>query len=312
MVGNGPSWSLLVLLAALAVLAVAASALDRALADQAAGRTVSRAVVLDPLVAGLRLLFVARRSTRTSDGLLWRLGAGTVLTVPVLAAVVVPLGGRAVADLSIGVVWYTALVALLWVGVFLVGWGGNSAYALVAGYRFVAQALAYEMPLALSVITAATAAHSLRVGALVQAQQHLWFVVWMPAAFVVYLIGALALSFWGPFATPVAPDLAGGVLVDVSGVDRLLVRAGQYVALVSAAAFAVPVFLGGGLGPVLPPWLWSLLKTVAVLAVLVTARSRLPLVRMDRFEELAWVVLIPLVLVQLLVVCIVILATPLA
>ena len=64
---------------------------------------------------------------------------------------------------------------------------------------------------------------------------------------------------------------------------------------------AVPLFLGGGAGPVLPAWAWSAVKTLAVLALLVWGRRRLPVLRADRYAELAWVVLIPLAIVQALV-----------
>jgi NADH-quinone oxidoreductase subunit H len=48
-------------------------------------------------------------------------------------------------------------------------------------------------------------------------------------------------------------------------------------------------------------------KTAAVLAALVWLRHRFPTVRMDRYTELAWVVLIPLTIAQALVVAIVVL-----
>jgi NADH-quinone oxidoreductase subunit H len=115
------------------------------------------------------------------------------------------------------------------------------------------------------------------------------------------------MAFWGPFGHPVADDLAGGVPGELSGPDRLIFSAGRYALLTVVAAAAVPLFLGGGSGPVLPAWAWSLVKTCAVLAVLVWARHRLPVLRMDRFMEMAWVVLIPAMLLQALVVAIVVL-----
>jgi NADH-quinone oxidoreductase subunit H len=74
----------------------------------------------------------------------------------------------------------------------------------------------------------------------------------------------------------------------------------------AAAAMAVPLFLGGGAGPLLPQWLWTVLKTAAVLGLLVWLRSRVATVRMDRFAEFGWMVLIPLTLLQALVVAIVV------
>jgi NADH-quinone oxidoreductase subunit H len=59
-------------------------------------------------------------------------------------------------------------------------------------------------------------------------------------------------------------------------------------------------------GPVLPDWLWSLVKTAAVLAVLVWVGRRLPTIRMERFTEVAWMVLVPATLLQALFVSIVV------
>lgn len=306
-VETAPLWSVGVLVVVVGALAYAAAALDAALAAATYGRPVTAGVLASPAWGAVRLLLTARRTTVTPDAVVWRVGGGGVPVAALLASVVTPLGPYAVADLDIGVVWWTALMALLWALVWLAGWGPDSAYPLVAGYRFIAQALAYEMPLALSVIAAALGAGSLRLGAIVADQRDLWYAAWMPVAFVVYLICALALAFWGPFGGPVAADLAGGAQAELSGVDRLVFLAGRYVVLTAAAAFAVPLFLGGGLGPLLPGWAWSLLKTAAVLALLVLARHRLPLARMDRFEEVAWMVLVPAVVAQLLAVALVVL-----
>ncbi len=213
-------------------------------------------------------------------------------------------------DLEVGVVWFNAMEILAWASVWLAGWGANSAFGLVGGYRFVAQGLAYELPHMFVLTTAAIGAGSLRVADIVAAQRELWFVVWMPVAFVVFLGSVSAMAFQAPFDQPVRSDIAGGATAELSGVDALVLRAGRWLLLVSGAAMAVALFLGGGLGPVLPAWLWSLLKTAAVLAALVWAGRRMPTIRMERFEELSWMVLIPLSLVQALAVSLVVLAGP--
>jgi NADH-quinone oxidoreductase subunit H len=53
---------------------------------------------------------------------------------------------------------------------------------------------------------------------------------------------------------------------------------------------------------------WSAVKTLAVLALLVWGRRRLPVIRADRYAELAWVVLIPVAIAQALAVALVVLA----
>ncbi|SFB56564.1 NADH-quinone oxidoreductase subunit H [Amycolatopsis marina] len=292
----------------LVAFALAAAALDTGLAARAAGSGGNfRATVTAPLRSVAGLLVQQRRRTLAADTLLWR-GSGVVLlTAAVLASFVTPLGHWAVGDLSVGVVWFNAMEIVAWAAVWLAGWGANSAFGLVGGYRFLAQGLAYELPHMFVLTTAALGAGSLRIADIVAAQQDLWFVVWMPVAFVVFLVSVLAMAFFSPFDHPVSHDIAGGAMAEMSGVDRLVFVGGRWLLLVSGAAMAVPLFLGGGLGPLLPAWLWSVLKTAAVLAALVWAGRRLPTIRMDRFEEIAWIVLIPVTLLQALVVAVVVL-----
>lgn len=301
MVEQAPWWGALVLPVVLVAFAAAAVAFDNALAAERVGL---RAAVAAPVRSVAGLLVQQRRRTLAADTVLWR-GAGVVLLVAaVMASLATPLGRWAVSDLSVGVVWFNAMEIVAWAAVWLAGWAGNSAFALVGGYRFVAQGLAYELPHMFVLTTAAIGAGSLRIGDIVAAQRDLWFVVWMPVAFVVYLVSVLGMAFFRPFDQAVGRDIADGALAEMSGVDRLVFVAGRWVLLVSGAAMAVPLFLGGGAGPLLPDWLWSLVKTAAVLAVLVWVGRRVPTVRMDRYVEVAWMVLIPATLLQALFVSI--------
>ena len=278
----------------------APAATDAALAARAAGRP-ARSALAAPFAGTARLLVAQRRATLAPDVLLWRLGLVTVPAAGMLAALVIPFGSVTASRMSVGVVWFNAMEVLTWAGLWMAGWGANSALSLVAGYRFVAQGLAYELPLMFALISAAAGAQSLNVAVIAAAQSHLWYAVWMPAAFAVYLASVYAFSFLGPFAYPAGTDLAGGVLAELSGVDRLVIEAGRWLLLAAGAGMAVPLFLGGGAGPALPAWAWSAVKTLAVLALLSWARHRLPVLRADRYAELAWVVLIPLTVTQALV-----------
>ncbi len=303
-----PGWSVLVLPMVLAVMTWAAVALDGALTARAAGGPAGGAAVLAPLRETARLLIGQRRTTPAADRVLWRVGGAVLPVAAVLAAAVMPLGQRPVADLSIGVVWFNAMEVLAWASVWMVGWGANSVLGLVGGYRFVAQGLAYELPHMFAIITAALAAGSLRMTSIVDAQTGLWFVAIMPVAFVVFLLSTVAMAFWGPFDGPVGRDVAGGAAAELSGVDRLVFAGGRWLLLVVSAATAVPLFLGGGAGPLLPAWAWVAVKTTAIMALLVWLRRRFPTVRMDRYTEFAWLVLIPLTIAQALVVALVVLA----
>ncbi len=300
-----PGWAI-VGLAILGVLALTAAMLDGALAARAGGGPGgTMGGLVRPFGEAARLMRQRRRTTVEADGLLWRLGGAGLLVVAALMVTVVPLGEWTIFDLDVGVMWFNAMDVMVWALVWLTGWGANSAHSLVGGYRFLAHGLGYELPLMFALVAPAIAAESLNVGRVAAAQDGLWFVAWMPVAFLVYLLGVAAFAVWGPVSPAIGTDVAGGARAELSGVDRLVFEVGRYALLAAGAAFAVPMFLGGGAGPLLPDWAWVLVKTVALLAVLVWLRRRLPVFRPDKFMEVGWVVLLPAVLVQDLVVAVI-------
>lgn len=295
---------LLLPLGVAALAGVAASA-NGALDARSQGAPV-RSGFAAPIRETARLLRQQRRTTPGADSLLWRIAGAGLGIAAVLKVLVIPFGGFTFADLPVGLVWFNAMDVLLWALWWLLGWGANSTWSLVGGYRFLAQALSYEIPLMFALTAPAIGAGSLRLLDVQAAQQHLWFVVWMPGAFVVFAASVVAFSSWGPFQTALGADIGGGVLSELSGIDRLLVLGGRYAVLVAGAAFSVPLFLGGGAGPVLPASIWVVVKTCLVLTALLILRRLIPMVGPDRLAEIAWVIVVPLVLVQLAVVAVVV------
>lgn len=300
----GPAWAVVALLI-LGAFATAAAMLDGTLSARADGATGG---AVRPFAQTARLMRQRRRTTVQADAMLWRIGGGGLLVVAALMVAVVPLGRWTLFDLDVGVVWFNAMDVMVWALVWLVGWGANSAHALVGGYRFLALALGYELPLMFALVSPAIAAGSLNVGSVAASQDGLWNAVWMPLAFVVYLVGVLGFSVWGPFSPAIGADIAGGARAELSGVDRLVFNMGRYALLAAGAVFAVPMFLGGGAGPLLPGWLWTLVKTAAVLAALVVLRRHLPAARPDKLMEVGWLVLLPAALLQMLIVAVVVVA----
>ncbi|GAB4080741.1 complex I subunit 1 family protein [Modestobacter muralis] len=300
---SAEAWGLvpavLVVITAGLVLALVVAAVDSAVVT---GRGLGTAA--EPLRSGSRLLLEERRTTLAPDRLLWRVGGGVVPVAALLSLAVVPFGGRTLWSTSADLVWFNAMEALLWAAVWIVGWGPNSLHSLVGGYRFLAQGLAYELPLMFSLIGVGVAAGSLRTTDIVVAQSDLWFVVTMPVGFVVFVTSAAAFAFWGPFAAPAGGDIAGGVTSELSGPDRLLLQLGRAVFLGAAAAMAVALFLGGDSGPWLPGFAWYVLKTAAVIVALISWGRRLPVLRPDRTVEVAWIVLVPVTLLQTLIVAV--------
>lgn len=304
---TGGTGAVVLTVGALVVGGILAAGFRGVLAGRSAGVPVGRGVTL-PVAEAARLLRQRRRTTLAADSLLWRIGGVGLVLVPLLMLAVVPLGPGPVLDSEVGLVWFNAADVFVWAFVWLVGWGANATYPLIGSFRFLASALAYELPLMFALTTPAVAARSLRVSDVVAAQ-HTWpYVVWMPLAFVITCVGVVGFSVWGPLAPAAARDLAGGVLAELSGPDRLIVQAGRYLLLVAGSAFTVALFLGGGIGPLLPVWVWMLIKTALLTAVLVAVRGRLALLRPDRFMEVGWLILLPAALLQLLLVSVIVVA----
>ena len=140
--------------------------------------------VREPLRSGARLLVEQPRRMPAPDVLLGRVAVVLVPLAALLALAVVPVGfsGGAWSSTSADLVWFNAAEVLLWVGWWCAGWAPNSVLPLVGAYRFLAQGLAYELPLMFSLITVGVGAGSLRVSDVLLAQQGVWFIAVMPVS----------------------------------------------------------------------------------------------------------------------------------
>ncbi|WP_022900122.1 MULTISPECIES: complex I subunit 1 family protein [Humibacter] len=297
-------WNALIAVSLLGGFSYAAASASVLLRHRASGARLAAAWSA-PTREGARLLVAQRSVVVGSDRALARIGSALLPLAAIMAVLVVPLGAHAISDLSVGVVWFNAMEVLAWAAVWMVGWGSNAPWGVIGANRFLAQGLSYELPHMFALITVAVGANSLQVNQIAAAQHgQLWFALTMPAAFIVYLISIMGFSFWGPFDQSVGRDIVGGAASQLSGVDRLAFCGGRYLLLTVGSAMAVPFFLGGEAGPLLPGWAWLLIKTAAVLAVLVWVGHRMPPIRMERFAEISWMVLLPATIVQALAVSI--------
>jgi NADH-quinone oxidoreductase subunit H len=66
-------------------------------------------------------------------------------------------------------------------------------------------------------------------------------------------------------------------------------------------ALMAVLFLGGWRGPVLPGFIWLLLKIILVSAVMIWVRGTLPRLRYDQLMDLGWKVLIPAALLNIII-----------
>jgi len=105
-------------------------------------------------------------------------------------------------------------------------------------------------------------------------------------------------------------ELVAGFHIEYSGMKFALFYLVEYAEALAISAIITTLFLGGWRGPVLPPWLWFVLKVFAVFFVMVWTRTTFPRVRIDQLMALAWKFLLPLALINLFITGIEVLAWP--
>ena len=264
--------------------------------------TTGRLRPLQPIRAGVALLGRESLVPRQPDRLLFEIAPPLVLVAAVAAAAVLPFAtGVTLIDLATGALFVNAAWAYVMVALLMAGWGPNGAYAMVAGWRFLGQLIAYSMLIVMPITTTVMRAESLSTSAIVESQAGSWNIVTQPLGFALFWLAAMAASFVPPFDHPIAPgELAGGVTAEYSGARLAVFRLGRLVLIVSLATAIVVFYLGGWMGPWLPGWVWTAAKTLAVVAVILAGGRVVPRLRSEHLLAWSWKYGIPLALINIL------------
>jgi NADH-quinone oxidoreductase subunit H len=186
-----------------------------------------------------------------------------------------PLFG--IANLPTGIFYVLAVSSIPVVGIVMGGWASNNKYSLVGGLRSAAQAISYEIPLVLSLITVCMMAGSLDLVKIAD-QQKENFLHWnifgggalahlfvsppaslvagllMPICgillFLLYITGACAEVNRIPFDLPEAEsELVSGYNTEYSGIKFAIFFLAEFTNLFVVCSIAAVMFLGGGHAP---------------------------------------------------------------
>ncbi len=218
--------------------------------------------------------------------------------------------GALLADLNIGILYVVAISSVTTVGIFMAGWGSSNKYSLLGAMRNVAAVVSYEIPLVLSILGVVMLAGSLSLNQIVLAQD-IPFILLQPLGFLIFFISGCAEINRSPFDLMEADsEIVAGFHTEYSGMKFAMFYLTEYAEALALAAIITTIFLSGWRGPVLPPWLWFVVKVIAVFFVMVWTRTTLPRVRIDQLMALAWKFLFPLALINLLITGIEVLTWP--
>jgi NADH-quinone oxidoreductase subunit H len=230
--------------------------------------------------------------------------APIVVFLPVLLSfLVVPFSQTwIIRDMNVGLVLILAFSTLAVLAILMAGWASNNKYAVLGAIRSVAQNIAYEIPLLITVMSVILMVGSFRLTDIVAAQSHYWYVLVQPLAFILYITCATAETNRAPFDLPEAEsELVAGFHTEYSGMRFALFFLAEYTNMFIVSAVATVLFLGGWRGPFLPGVVWFLIKVYAIIFLIMWFRWTFPRVRFDQLITFAWKILIPLAFANLLI-----------
>ena len=287
---------------------------------------------LGPMEAGpygsMQLLAEVGKWIQKEDIVPWRADRRLFALAPYIIVlsvfmtyVVVPFGPDAwFTNLDVGVFWVLAVSSISVIGILIAGWASANKYSLLGGLRAAGQLIAYELPMVLAVVGVVIQAGTLNMQGIVvaQAEGEIFgisaignpFILTQLIGFFIFLIAMQAELTQTPFDMPIAEsELVSGYMTEYSGMRFLLFFIAEFASAGAFAAVAATLFLGGWALPgidldadymnVLGP-LVLLVKVLFVSFLVFWVRFTYPRFREDQLQQLAWKVLIPLSLVNIL------------
>ncbi len=287
-----------------------------------------------PLADGLKIILKEDFTPKHVDKVLYTAAPLVILAASLAIFAAIPFGSSlppipalgltgeepllVAPGLDVGVLWVFALSSIAVYGVLLGGWASNNKYGFLGGLRSSAQLVAYEIPLGLGLLGVVLAAGSLKLDTIMNAQADsgVWYAFAQPLGFIVFLVASFAEAARLPFDLPEAEqELVGGYHTEYSGIKLLLFLVAEFLHMVTAAFLIVIMFLGGwhlwgvtGSGPV-ETWVVALVrfavlsaKILGVILFFMLVRWSWPRFRFDQLMNLAWKVMLPLGLANLVTV----------
>ena len=221
-------------------------------------------------------------------------------------------------NLDVGLIYVFALSSIAVYGVILGGWASNNKYSFLGGLRSSAQMIAYELPLGLGILGVILATGSLRLDEIINQQAATsWFAFAQPLGFIVFVVAAFAEAGRLPFDLPECEqELVGGYHTEYAGIKLVLFLTAEFIHMITASFLIAILFLGGwhlwgvtGNAETEITWPLAFLriavlftKIFGVIMFFMLVRWSWPRFRFDQLMTLAWKVMLPLGLVNLVAV----------
>ena len=239
----------------------------------------------------------------TADRWMWVLSPILIFIPSAMIYALFPFDdGVIFADVNIGLFLLLAISSQSVLPFLMGGYASNSKYSMLGGMRTVAQMLAYEVPMVISLLGIVMITGSLKMSAIVEAQSNVWFIFLQPLAFLIYMTTALVESNRPPFnIVEGESEIIAGPFTEYTGMRWALFFLAEFANLLSIGILTSVLFLGGWQGPdFLPTQLWFWIKAFFMVIVYQWIGWTFPRLRIDTMLNFGWKVLLPLALINLL------------
>lgn len=192
------------------------------------------------------------------------------------------------------------LLSLLTLCIGLAGSNTVDRFSVVGATRTLTQLISYEAPFLLAMLGPAVVAGSWQISSITAYTSERWLILVQPLGFLVAVVGLMGKLELPPFDAPEAEtEVVAGALTEYSGRGLALFHLGKAVEMVIGLTLVAAFYLGGVTNP-----LSFLLKTLALLLLIVVIQALLTRLRIDQTVGLWWRYGVLLVLVQWLIVII--------
>jgi len=265
--------------------------------------------LLQPVADAIKVLLKENIVPDAADKLIHWLAPVIAFAPALMIFAVIPFqDGALLADLNIGILYIVAISSVSTVGIFMAGWGSSNKYSLLGAMRNVAAVVSYEIPLVLAIVGVVLISGSLSLNQMVLAQD-IPFILLQPLGFLLFFAAGCAEINRSPFDLMEADsEIVAGFHTEYSGMKFAMFYLVEYAEAVAISAIIATLFLGGWRGPLLPPWLWLIIKVIIVFFAMVWTRTTLPRLRIDQLMAFAWKFLFPLSIINLFITALQVLA----
>lgn len=268
--------------------------------------------MLQPIADGIKLMFKEDIVVPHANRLIYIFAPAVIVIAALMCFTVIPYGGSftllgrrinlVIADVNVGLLFILAISSLGVYGIVMGGWASNNKYSLLGAIRSSAQMISYELSLGLSLVGVLMITGSLSMVKIVETQSPLWFVVYQPLGFIIYMISAVAECNRTPFdLAECENELVAGYQTEYSSMKFGLYYLAEYAHMLAVSSLAVTLFFGGWQGPILPPVVWFLIKVFCFIFFFIWIRATFPRFRYDQLMKFGWKVLFPLALANIAV-----------